>query len=232
MKGNLDWYPTKLSKQKAMYANVLAKIDNYKERLGLSDEFVAEVKLVCQTFVTAYDAVMQNRAAKKKMDAWFKDIVESPQTENLITSVPAFQTISLPAGAMVGVKKKFRSLMGLLKKNLKYTRADGIDLMIVAPETEDLNLTDAAPNLKLSVDANGTITAVYVRGRFSGIELQWREVGETEWHLADKTTERAVEFKPPSLIAETPAKLEFRAAFLLKNKRVGQWSPTYSLTIG
>jgi hypothetical protein len=204
MSKNADWYPQKLAEQDDMYRNVAAKIDGYKAKYNLSDEFIAEVKLICATFGAAYQSLMQIRATKKQMEAWFADILLNKQKNTLVTTVPSFQTISLPVGAFVGIKKRFRKLMGLIKSQTNYTQADGKDLMIVAPQEEALNLTESAPRLKIGRDASGELIFSYKRGRFGGIEIQWRRVGENVWQFGEKSTETKVEFAPPLAVSGVP----------------------------
>jgi hypothetical protein len=45
-------------------------------------------------------------------------------------------------------------------------------------------------------------------------------------------TEKIINFKPPVTTESVPEKFEFRAVYILKNQRLGQWSPVYTLTVG
>ena len=67
---------------------------------------------------------------------------------------------------------------------------------------------------------------------FDMLELQWRKAGDTLWQAADKSTEKIINFTPPDAEPGVPEKFEFRAIYLIKNKRVGQWSPIYTKTVG
>ena len=67
---------------------------------------------------------------------------------------------------------------------------------------------------------------------FDMLELQWRKAGDALWQAADKSTEKIINFTPPDLEPGKPEKFEFRAIYLIKNKRVGQWSPVYTRTVG
>jgi hypothetical protein len=95
-----------------------------------------------------------------------------------------------------------------------------------------LNLDDAQPELKISVSAEGVVTVEWKKSGFDALELQYRKAGAQMWQSADKSTERMIEFAPPLTAEGVPEKFEFRAVLLIKNERVGNWSPIYTLTVG
>ena len=66
---------------------------------------------------------------------------------------------------------------------------------------------------------------------FDMLELQWRKAGAAMWQQADKSTERVINFAPPLTTPGEPEKFEFRAVYLIKNQRVGNWSPIYTETV-
>ena len=148
----------------------------------------------------------------------------------IATAPPVFQTITMPTGAFIGLLDEFREMMRFFKANAVYTVADGENLMIVSPDEQAPDMDEAIPELKPSVDVNDAVVVSYRKGEFGGLELQWRKVGQPMWQLADKSTEKTITFKPEGLTP--PEKIELRGVFLMKNQRVGKWSPTYTLTIG
>ena len=52
------------------------------------------------------------------------------------------------------------------------------------------------------------------------------------WQMADKSTEKIIEFAPPLTTPGAPEKFEFRAVYILKNHCIGVWSPIYTVTVG
>lgn len=225
-----DWLLSKtLPEQNTMFGNVEVKIDNYAPDFGLTPAWVTDVKLICQTFQAAYTGVMENRATAKQMDKWFDGLLKV-KTHKTAPDSPIFLQITLPAGAQEGLYQAFRDKMDFFKSNEAYTRAIGEDLMIVAAEGDEVDTTNAMPELSVSVDVNGAVSATYKKGAFGGLELQWREAGAAMWQLADKSSEKTITFTPEGITL--PAKIELRGVYLLKNQRVGQWSPNYSLTLG
>ena len=230
MKTRKDWLQRPLPELAVMFANVKTKIGDYMTAYGLTDRWIERVNLICDTFAAAYTGVAQNRATEKEMTDWFNSLLGGEPKGAPAPDAPTFQNITLPTGAFIGLIDEFREMMRFFKANSAYTEADGENLMIVAPLEEDKIADDTAPALKVSVDLDGSVRVEYTRGNFSGLELQWRKSGTADWHLADKSTEKIVTFQPE--IAAPPEKIELRGVFLLKNQRVGNWSPVYSTTIG
>lgn len=230
-KKTADWLLSKtMPEQNTMFENVKLKIGGYKTTYGLSNDWITSVILICDTFTEAYSGVMENRATAKQMDTWFKELLEA-KTENApAAQPPVFTQIALPAGALEGLYKSFRKKMDFFKSNENYTRADGENLMIVAAEGTERNIEDAFPEFKMTVSADNEIAAAYTRREFGGAETQWRAAGSETWLAGDKSGETVVRWTPTGI--ELPAKIEVRGIYLLKNKRVGKWSPIYVLTIG
>lgn len=228
-----DWLRGKtLPEQDLMFTNVEAKIEGYKTKYSLTGAWIGDVKLICQTFHAAYTGVMQSRASGKQRDAWFKELLEGGQKGTSAPAPPVFAPIVLPSDAKGAIYEDFRRKMDFFKSNEAYTDADGDDLMITVPKGEDRNVEDDFPELKISESASGDVTASYTKGDFGGLELQWREVGQAMWQLADKSSERTITFKPNVSTPDVPVKIELRGVYLLRNRRVGRWSPTYNLTVG
>lgn len=229
----VDWLTGKtLAEQNAMFGNIFNKIDGYEETYGLLAAWKEEVKTWCLLYTTIYSAVMQNRATESQMNQWFKNILEGKFSDTPVSNPPVFRQITVPEGAKTGLYVRFRKLIGQFKSNDAYTHADGEDLMIVAPQEGERDYRDVFPELKNSLDLNGNIISRYTRGEFGGVEEQYREFGESVWQHADKTSENVVVFKPSLSTPNSPVRVELRAVFIIKNKRVGKWSPIYSVTVG
>lgn len=225
-----DWLNKPLAELNVMFTNVNGKIDDYKTEYGLTDDWIARVKLICQTFTTAYTGVVQNRATATDMNKWFELLLKGEPQGSPAAAAPVFQTITLPAGAFIGLIDEFREMIRFFKANAAYTLADGENLMIVPQNEASRNVDEATPGLDISVNANGEVRVEYIKDEFSGLELQWRKINQAMWQLADKSTETAIIFTPEDITP--PEKIELRGVYLLKNNRVGNWSPVYSLTIG
>ena len=119
-----------------------------------------------------------------------------------------------------------------VKEQDEYTEADGLDLLIAKAAGAEQVVDNAVPDLKISDQADGSLDFDWKKAGFDMLELQWRKAGEEMWQAADKSTEKVINFTPPDLEPGKPEKFEFRAIYLIKNKRVGQWSPVYTRTVG
>ena len=229
MTSRKDWLKRPLPELSVMFDNVLAKIDIYQTPYGLTKEWVNRVKLICASFAAGYTGITQNQAAAKDMNKWFETLLNGAPKGEAAPPAPTFQTITLPTEAFIGLLDEFREMMRFFKANAVYTVADGENLMIVAPADTNRNVSEAVPDLKASVNVNGAVAVSYLKLEFSGLELQWRKIGQSAWQLADKSTEKVITFTPEGITP--PEKIELRGVFLLKNQRVGNWSPTYTLTV-
>lgn len=225
-----DWLSKSLPELNVMFANVDGKIGNYKIAYGLRDAWITQVKLLCETFTTVYAKIAQNRATEKQMNDWFDQLLSGTPKGSVATPAPTFQPVVLPSGATIGLLDDFREMMRYFKANAAYTEADGADLMIISTLEEGGDVNDAAPTLKISVNLGGAVEAAYTKGSFSGLELQWRKSGTADWLMADKSTEKLISFTPEPITP--PEKIELRGVYLLKNQRVGNWSPIYTITVG
>lgn len=233
MNEKIDWYPATKAEERAMYANINAKIAGYAAKYPiLNFVYLAVVQTFCQTFIEAYDKIEFNRATGKQATLWFDNLVESKQENTPAPAPPVYQPIVLPANALVGIETACRDFAGLLKKQLNYDKADGLDLMIERVKAEGFTAEDAQPTLKISVTSSNAVLVEWKKTGFDALELQWRRVGAGVWQPADKSTVSPVPFTPPLTTPGVPEKFEFRAIYILKNQRVGQWSPVYTETVG
>lgn len=61
---SMDWYPGNRAKQRVMYQNVRAKIDGYEVKYDLAAAALAEVQVICETFLHIDDKFNQNGDGK------------------------------------------------------------------------------------------------------------------------------------------------------------------------
>jgi hypothetical protein len=228
----IDWYPTDGATERILYGNIDAKIDAYKGKYPfLTPDYLDKIHTMCQAFVQGFDKIEQNRATAKQMTTWFANIVGSKQTNDPMPSAPVFQAFNMPANATLGLEQQCRDFAGLFKRQLNYDKADGLDLMIERSKGDAPNFTEVQPELKLAA-SNDKVTIEWKKTGFDALELQYRKTGTTMWQPADKSTEKIIEFMPPFAAFGSPEKFEFRGVYLIKNQRVGNWSPTYTVTVG
>lgn len=230
---SIDWYPHSRAGERLMYGNIDAKIDGYAVKYPFLDaDYLDEIHAMCRTFIECYDKIEYNRATGKQATQWFENIVSSKQDNTPAPLPPVYQPIVLPAGAFIGIEQACREFRRLLVSQRNYNEADGLDLMIEREAADELNLAEAVPELKYAVLPNGSIDFDWKKTGFDMLELQYRKEGATMWQYADKSTEKIINFTPPLTTAGVPERFEFRAIYLIKNQRVGQWSQLYVITVG
>ena len=164
MANETDWYPGNRAKQRMMYQNINAKIDGYKTKYGLTGAAVAEVHLICETFIHIDDKFNQNQATAKQMTEWRENVIKGKPAGNPVPPAPVFQAFNLPAGAFIGLEEKFRAFVRNLKENPVYSEADGVDLMIVAPEAEEIDLETVQPEIDVTAMPNAAVTVTWKKG--------------------------------------------------------------------
>ena len=226
-----DWYPMDGAGERALYGNINVKIDGYKAKYPvLTTDYVEDIHTMCAAFIEAFDKIEYNRATAKQMTTWFADVVGSKQKGEAVPPPPVFRAFTMPATATVGLEQQCREFARLLKSQPNYDRADGLDLMIEREKASAKDHSEVVPELKLTV-LDTKVRVEWKKAGFDALELQYRKAATTMWQPADKSTVNVFEFAPP-LTPDTPEKFEFRAILLIKNQRVGNWSPTYTLTVG
>lgn len=229
---NKDWMPTTRAGKNAMFTNFVAKIANYQITLGLTEEQLNALRTVCNSYIEIYDKTEQIRASNRDLTAWQDEVFEGRPRGDAAPTPPTFATITLPDGAFIGTLDEFRELIAYIKNNPNYTENIGLDLMIVRDSDDDDDFRGKNPRLRISVKNDISVEISFKKGEANAVEIQYRSAGTEIWRLGDKTTISPVNISPEFTREEQTEKFEFRGIYLVKNERVGNWSPIYSITVG
>src|SRR5215204_4899326 len=98
-------------------------------------------------------------------------------------------------------------------------------------ETDAPNLNELSPDVKIKQVEGRNVYVTAKKEGMDGIEYQWRVAGESVWQPLTNSGEADAILEIP--IAEGEAKkIELRAIYLRKFRRVGIWSPTYNASVG
>lgn len=227
-----DWFPTSRAGKFSMFTNFDAKIDNYAENFALTAQQLARLHLICQIFGEIHQKFDQNKAAMDNFTEWQNIVFKGTPRGNSIPTAPAFANINLPADSFIGIFDEFRETVNYLKNHLNYTENIGIDLMIVANDVADDDLNIIAPDIKITAKNDDSVEISFKKGNFDSIEIQYRKTGTEIWLNADKATFSPIVHKPQLTNPDQAEKFEYRAIYLRKNERVGNWSPIYAVTAG
>ena len=230
--GNEDWYPKRRDEQRAMYENVLDKIDDYKVVMPdfLTPERVERIKLICQMYIAVYDYLLQ---AEARLDAFYqfqKDLEKGAEGEP-VDVPPGFATLAMPAGAFKGFVTEFRSLMGLLKRQDEYTEAMGVDLKIVKVKSEPISDDQKQPAFKYEMRQG---YRVYATGSMQGMRaanFYYRRKGSDIWAFVGYLTRTPGEIHIPPQQSGVPESGEIKSIFFEDNHEVGLFSTNTEITL-
>ncbi len=227
-----DWMPSTKAGKFTMFNNVKAKIAGYKDVIGLNDTQVERIIKICDIYLEIYQKTEQIRATAADLTNWQDTILNGEPRGSVAPNAPVFATITLPHDSFIGILDEFRDFVNYIKYNPNYSENIGLDLMIVAEDSGNNNLTESVPELKLGVKNDTQIEIGFKKFSADAIELQYRKAGTETWSLADKATNSPMIFSPQFSTPGQAEKFEFRAIFLVKNQRTGQWSPIYTIIVG
>ncbi len=226
-----DWFPTRLADQDAMFTNINGKIGGYETVLPITTAQKTEIQLICTEFIAINNYVTASRATTESLVEWRDFVFNGDPVGDPCPEAPAYSVFSVSEDYFIGIFKRFRELVDLIKASPGYTRAIGEDLMIVAVKGDSVLPEDLTPELKVSA-ADGYV--VNIGGSLQGtdaIRIEYKRNGAAAWSIAGFLT------KLPGTVTitpNTPGEPEvgnIRGRFVKKNADVGNFSPQYSVTL-
>lgn len=230
---NRDWFPRNRPQQLVMFTNVRAKIEGYKNILPLDLAKVAQIELICDTFIAVFNFVEQTRAKAENLTD-YQDLIfmakDGVQGEPA-PAPPAFQVLVLPVGAFVGIFEKFRDLVAEIKTADNYTHGIGEDLMIVITEGGETSIDNITASIKpTSLMNNYKVRIEGSMQGFKGMKIEYRPKGVNVPQTFFLTKLPAEITVVPQQTGE-PESGELRAIMIEDNQEAGNWSPNYPVTV-
>ncbi|MDQ3798663.1 MAG: hypothetical protein M3384_04375 [Acidobacteriota bacterium] len=232
-KQSVDWFPKARPQQLVMFTNIKAKIGGYAATLPLAAAKVTRIELICDTFIAVYNFVEQARATMQNVTEW-RDLIftaEGGTPGAIAPKAPAFNGVVLPDGAFAGIFQEFRRLRDDIVHADNYTPGIGEDLMIVAPEGDDLNPDELAASVKLTTLPGYKVRAEGSLQGMDAMRFDYQRKGASGWTPVAFATKLPAEF---AVAPQTPGEPEsgvIRAVLLDKNAEIGQFSPLYPVTL-
>jgi len=226
-----DWYPTSRPAQRAMYANILAKIDTHVPvPIDLAAAKLSRLKLICENYVAIYDWLEQADATFSQCYEW-RDDMEDGDTSEPIQPPPVFQTVTLQPFSFKGFVKEFREIVALIKELDGYTEAIGVDLMIFKPKGEGLNLNEVQPSFKYESKQPFKVRVTGSMQGFKTANFYYRRKGTDNYVFVGYLTKLAGELTIPAATPGTPEVGDIRAIFVENNAEVGLFSDNTEITL-
>jgi hypothetical protein len=233
MKKTQNWFPSTRPKQLVMFTNVKAKIAGYEAVLPLTAAQVGRITLICDTFINVFNFVEQTRATMQQLTDW-QDLIftaEGGTAGEAVLETPEFKNFTPPAGAFVGIFQEFRFLREQIISAPGYHPGIGADLMLVAPEGEEVDLNELQASAKLTPLAGYKVRAEGSLQGMDAMRFDYQRKGASAWTPVAFVTKLPAEFTITPHAPGEPETGVIRVVLLEKNQEVGQFSPNYPVTI-
>jgi len=210
-------------------ANFSSKLPGYKDIFSISDAELAEAEADSVYFTWAVTSAKKITDYKK---SWigFKNILRLDTGNPELNPVPETSTITpIPDEVLPGIQSRFLIQAKRIKAHKNYTEAIGQNLGIEASFSNRLPLESVQPILK----------AVLNGGR---VNLQWKKSTYDAIVIEKDTGSGFVFFDKdlrPNFVDPTPlpagnesAVWRYRAMYMFKDEKVGNWSDVVTITVG
>lgn len=225
------WFPTSMSDQSAMFLNIKGKISGYTTVLPITAAQTTRIILICDTFMDVFEYVEQMRATTASLIEWRQNVFTGEPTGAAAPAPPAFGTVTLPAGAFIGIITEFKELRELIVASPGYTDAIGEDLMIVGEEQTKAPEGVVAPSLTVTTSAGYSVHAAGSMKGYDAMRIEYQRVGSTAWNIAAFATKMPASFTISPATPGQPENGRIRAIFVQKNVDFGVYSPEYPVTV-
>jgi len=209
--------------------NFSSKLPGYKDIFSISDAELAEAEADSVYFTWAVTSAKKITDYKK---SWigFKNILRLDTGNPELNPVPETSTITpIPDEVLPGIQSRFLIQAKRIKAHKNYTEAIGQNLGIEGTFSNRMPLENVQPILK----------AVMNGGR---VNLQWKK-STYDAIIIEKDTGSGFVFLDkdlrPNFVDTTPlpagnesAVWRYRAMYMFKDEKVGNWSDVVTITVG
>lgn len=221
-----EYYMPRTEKERLVWLNNFSKnFETYAGILGFTDEEVLSVKKDAMVYSFLVHTVDDHTKAKEQR-VNYKNLVSDGPIGTTRTKFPEAVASTLPpAEVEPGIFPRIAKLVYRIKASLAYTETIGKILGVIGSESV-VNIDALQPVLKL-VRKGGAIQVQWTK---SGADSVYIEVdrGSGNWEFL------AVD-SVPHYTDKTPVAQhsvwKYRAIYLIKDERVGQWSDPASIAV-
>lgn len=227
---NKDWLSTSLAGRLAQAKNIAAKAPNYETELNLNAAWQTRMTLNADAYEVVFNSVAQLRATMKELGDWAENVYESKETDEEIPKPPVFQIITLPTGAKLGLDQTLRDFAEYVKVQPGYTKAIGLDLMVIKPDEDAENRDEISPAIGLRTLPNYTVVAEFAKQGMTAVQFEYQSKNSTVWQkfFAQKSP---FSFQIAPAVNGQPESGIVRAIFMDGNISVGIYSPLFPVTL-
>lgn len=228
---NEDWYPTTQAGEREMYAAIAANLDDVDVDLQMDAAKKTRLLAMANLFIAFYDNMLLNRAAVKGMNTDFHTIMTGNPSVDPMPTAADFQPLVMPAGNFVGMVAELRDIRRYMTGLFTWKASMGDVLKLNGIEGETDNPDTMSPSLKITQVAGSAVHTSARKNGMDGIEYQYRTTDSDVWQPLVSSGEADTILEIPVPAGEAQ-KIEIRAIYLKKFKRVGVWSPIYTVAVG
>lgn len=224
-----NYYLPRTDEEKAGWLNNFAlKLPTYAAKYGITPEELADMQTSAQFFDALLDYKNQYNAYASSVTN-FKNIMRDGKTNGAITELPMPPASMLPTPVPPGIFARSSAIVNRIKASLNYSTADGEDLGIEGTQST-IDFNALKPTLKGRLVAGGHPEIGWKKQGMDGIEIQKMDEHGNWQHLAVDLKPNYIDNSslPPT---GSSAVWRYRAIYLYKDERVGQWSDVLVVTV-
>lgn len=224
-----NYYLPRTDEDKATWLNNFAlKLPIYANKYNITSAEMQDMQSSAQYFDALLDCNNQFKAYVSSVTA-FKNLLRDGAKNGAISELPMPPAAMLPPAVAPGIFARSSAIANRIKASLNYSTADGDDLGIEGTQST-VNLNTMKPQLQGRLVAGGHPEIGWKKQGMDGVEIQKMDENGNWQHLA-------VDLKPnyidnsPLPPAGSSAVWRYRAIYLYKDERVGQWSDVLVVTV-
>ena len=208
--------------------NFSSKIEAYAPTFAITPEEVLSVQNDANYLTWAVSSYFKVDTNKKNWTS-FKNILkagEAKVTSNVAPTTPVLDAEPKPVAP--GVLVRFTTMVNRIKAHPSYTTAIGQNLGIEMTASQQLDINNAKPTLKV-VFAGGRVNLQWKKGKFDGILIE-KDNGGGFITLDKDLHPNFIDLSPMPAQGES-ALWRYRAIYLLNDAKVGQWSDIVTTSV-
>ncbi len=208
--------------------NFSSKIEVYAPQFGLTPAEVAGIRNDSNYLVWTVSSFQRVDTYKKNWTS-FKTNLKKGITGPVNNEVPSpLEFDTAPTAVDNGVLNRFTATVARIKAHPNYTKSIGINLGIEASASKQLDTENAKPILKASLRV-GKVHLNWKKGNFHGIAIE-KDLGNGFIPFDKDFIPNYVDNSAMPATGES-AVWRYRAAYLLNDDLVGQWSDIVTISV-
>ena len=210
--------------------NVYLKIPTQGVVLGYSPAEIAAVQNDCLEVIYLLLSLKNLvKAYAKEITAYVKMKMDAP-VGTVSGPIPVPPPLPAPPAVLVpaGIMQRLRTFAADVKNKANYTPAIGTDLDI---RVARISKNPAPPKLILVSALAGHVTFKWSKQGWSGVKIQSRKAGDTEWTDVGVSLFSPWVDKRPLAVPHTPEVREYRVCHLDGDTPLDNWSPVLVVTV-